>query len=135
MIKNLLKYSSSFFSKIGGGFILAYHQIEPSLFIKQIELLNELELVSLSDLVSRKISGKNTDNLFSITFDDGYNDTAIKICDICEKKQWPVTFYPLIDYIENKSMIWTKVANIKKLSQGLNIKAIDSDYDTQYSSV
>ena len=128
MIKNLLRYSSSFISKIGGGFILAYHQIDPNLFIKQIELLYKLELVPLNDLVSRKISGKNTDNLFSITFDDGYNDTIVPISDICEKKQWPVTFYPLIDYVDNKPMIWFKINNLERLTQGLNIESINQDF-------
>ena len=57
-MKKILKIADKFLSKLNGGFILAYHQIEPDLFKKQIEILKPNIVISLNELIERKASRK-----------------------------------------------------------------------------
>ena len=62
--------------------------------------------------------------MFAITVDDCYVDTLPDMCDICETKQWPVTFYPAVDFIDGRVLVYFILRKLKKYTKGHSI-AID----------
>ena len=87
-------------SRVGGGFILAYHDLPAETFERQIEALRPNEPIHLSQLIKRAKSGKSTAGLFAITVDDGVGTTVRDISGVCTRRRWPVTFYLPTNYLD-----------------------------------
>lgn len=87
--------------RLGGGFILAYHEL-PASFEDQIDALRPNEPVHLGELYARLREGRTTAGLFAITVDDGVGDTTRGISAICRRRQWPVTFYLPTSYLDER---------------------------------
>ncbi|MEZ5015582.1 MAG: polysaccharide deacetylase family protein [Flavipsychrobacter sp.] len=116
--KLFLNTARGILSGANGGYILAYHSIKPDLFVEHINILRPDRLVSLSEIVARKVSGKSTKGLFAITVDDGYEDTVPDLCDICAEKEWPITFFPPVDFLNGIVMVAYRLANLRKYAKG-----------------
>ncbi|MCB0163489.1 MAG: polysaccharide deacetylase family protein [Anaerolineae bacterium] len=91
----------SLLARLYGGFILAFHNLEPERFIQQIEALKPNQPISLSDLISRAANNESTAGCFAITFDDGVGETVRAITQVAVKHNWPVTFFLPTDYLDN----------------------------------
>jgi peptidoglycan/xylan/chitin deacetylase (PgdA/CDA1 family) len=89
-------------SSLGGGYILAYHNVPLARFVAQIEALSADRPISLGELVGRVRAKKSTAGLFAITFDDGVADTVREIARVCETRAWPVTFYLPTGYLDQR---------------------------------
>ena len=129
MLNKILNTLRQNLGRINGGYILAYHHIAPDLFIEQINVLHPDIIVPLDELINRKVNNQSTKGLFAITVDDGYNNTIPRLCDICIEKGWPITFYPLIDFLDGKIMIWLLLQNLKKILKGHTISIAGKQKD------
>ena len=89
-------------SRVGGGFILAYHDLSDSDFERHVDALRPNQPVDLSELFDRVRTGRSTAGLFAITFDDGVADTVRRISAVCTRRGWPVTFYLPTAYLDDR---------------------------------
>ena len=69
-IPGLFSAVQQFLGRYFGGYILAFHNLPPTLFERQIDALVPDLPISLSELINRQTHGKSTSGLFAITFDD-----------------------------------------------------------------
>jgi peptidoglycan/xylan/chitin deacetylase (PgdA/CDA1 family) len=99
--------------RLGGGFILAYHDLPAEIFEQQMEALRPNQPVHLSELFQRAATGRSTAGLFAVTFDDGVATTVQNISAVCKRRQWPVTFYLPTVYLDERRglpfQLWNKV--------------------------
>jgi peptidoglycan/xylan/chitin deacetylase (PgdA/CDA1 family) len=101
--------------------ILTYHRILPEaefnplntivplkIFEKQIDLLaGRFPVISLSDAVSQKRSGRAKNNVqIVLTFDDGYIDNYETVFPLLSKKGLPAAFFVPTGYIGGKASLW-----------------------------
>lgn len=118
-IKNILsipfgsKFIFNSFERIlrknSGGYILSFHDLSPNTFESQVEFLKPCKPIPLDELISRYKSGKNIENCFAITFDDGVETTIKENWSVCEKNNWPVTFYLPTDYLNGNNLPFQKI--------------------------
>lgn len=88
--------------RLAGGFILAYHDLPPSVFEEQVQALFPNQPVHLSELICRLAQGRSTSGLFAITFDDGVASTVEAISTVCIRRHWPVTFFLPTRYLDDQ---------------------------------
>src|SRR5688500_1619162 len=72
--------------RLGGGFILAYHDQPGEVFERQVEALRPNEPVHLSELFDRARNGRSTAGLFAVTCDDGVATTVRDISAVCMRR-------------------------------------------------
>jgi peptidoglycan/xylan/chitin deacetylase (PgdA/CDA1 family) len=99
--------------RLGGGFILAYHDLPADDFERQIDALGPNEPVHLSELFQRARSGKSTAGLFAVTLDDGVAQSVRDISSVCRRRRWPITFYLPTIYLDERRglpfQLWQRV--------------------------
>ena len=95
--------------KSSGGYILSFHDLSPKSFESQVECLKPCIPIALDELIRRYKSGKNIDNCFAITFDDGVETTIKENWNVCKKNNWPVTFYLPTDYLNGNNLPFQKI--------------------------
>ena len=88
-------------SRLAGGFVLAFHDIEPSRLAELVDAIQPGEAVSLTELVNRSKAGKSTSGLFAITVDDGVGETVRSLSALFHTRGWPATFYICTSYVES----------------------------------
>jgi peptidoglycan/xylan/chitin deacetylase (PgdA/CDA1 family) len=88
-------------SRLAGGFVLAFHDIEPSRLAELVDSIQPVEAVSLTELVNRSKAGKSTSGLFAITVDDGVGETVRSLSALFHARGWPGTFYICTSYVES----------------------------------
>lgn len=102
------------FGRVGGGFVLAYHNVRAEIFERQMEALRPNQAVHLGELIQRAQSGRSTTGTFAVTFDDGVATTVRDISAVCKRRQWPVTFYLPTGYLDERRgmpfQLWLAVA-------------------------
>ena len=100
-------------SQIGGGFILAFHEIAADRFTEQIEAYRGLKVVSLSEMIER-IRTHSSTGCLAITVDDGIGSTVRSLSAVCLERKWPITFYLPTKYLDNSPsaihMLWTNIS-------------------------
>lgn len=90
-----------------GAVVLAFHQIDTRKFECWIRLLRQhFELVSLDELVRRRLSGESLRGLLVLTFDDGWLDTCEPVAALCERERWPVTLYLVSHLCGCRTSLW-----------------------------
>jgi len=87
-------------SRLFGGFVLAFHDIEVDRFRELVCALRPSEPVHLGELVGRLERGASTKGLFAITVDDGVRDTVQSLSAVASLMQWPVTFFLPTRYLD-----------------------------------
>jgi peptidoglycan/xylan/chitin deacetylase (PgdA/CDA1 family) len=87
--------------RVGGGLILAFHNLPAARFVEHVESLAPDRPVALDELVERQRYGRSTAGLFAITFDDGVGATVRAIADVALARGWPVTFYVPTGYVDD----------------------------------
>ncbi len=118
-IKNFISYpfnSKLFFdlyqkllNKSSNGFILSFHDLSPQTFKSHIECLLPAKPIPLDELIKRQMSEKSNKNCFSITFDDGVEETVRNSWDVCLKHNWPVTFFLPVNYLNGENLPFQKI--------------------------
>ena len=103
------------------------YKIDKDIFKSHMKVVKNNFDKRVKDLEKIKLSETNLEPILNITFDDGYDDTISKISGICEEKQWPITFYPLINFVDNKPMIGFIISNIIKYSKLLKLNELTFD--------
>lgn len=110
----------------GGGIILAYHQIDLSIFQMQLDVLSDFEIVSLTEITQRHKKKLSTRKLLSITVDDCYRSTLPNLCNYAVAKNLPITFFAPIHFISGQHMPYTILSNVLKYLSG-NIIELDAE--------
>jgi len=119
----------TFASKVFGGYILAYHNTPIKRFIEQIEALHPDKPISLNEMIDRNNNNKSTKGLFSITVDDGYENIVTSYSEICEKKDWPITFFLPTAYMEKKTLPFLIVENLIKMMPDILVELSNESID------
>jgi peptidoglycan/xylan/chitin deacetylase (PgdA/CDA1 family) len=100
-------------SQIGGGFILAFHEIPAKRFTEQIEAYRGVKVVSLSEMIER-IRTHSSTGCLAITVDDGIGSTVRSLSAVCLERKWPITFYLPTKYLDDSAsaihMLWTNIS-------------------------
>jgi peptidoglycan/xylan/chitin deacetylase (PgdA/CDA1 family) len=125
--KNAKLLAASFLNKTGvirkhlhkhSILILMYHRVNEShdflgltvnesLFSRQVEcILENFEVISLDESVTRILNGSVDKNYCVITFDDGYRDNFEIVAPILEKYRIPATIFVTYDAIEHGQFGW-----------------------------
>jgi peptidoglycan/xylan/chitin deacetylase (PgdA/CDA1 family) len=89
-----------FITGLSGGFVLAFHEIQPERLAELVDCLRPGQPVHLSELVQRSKNGRCTSGLFAITVDDGVGENVKGLARICLAKGWPATFYLPTQYLD-----------------------------------
>ena len=87
-------------TRLSGGFVLAFHEINPERLSEFVEYFWPARPVPLSELVERSKNGKSTSSLFAITIDDGVGENVRNLARLFLQKSWPATFYLPTRYLE-----------------------------------
>ena len=111
-IPGLFSAVRQFVGRYYGGYILAFHNLPPTLFERQIDALAPDRPISLSELVDRQIHGESTSGLFAITVDDGVRTTVREISEVCIRRGWPVTFFLPTGYLDKTNPMAFQLKNI-----------------------
>jgi len=100
-------------SRLGGGFLLAYHNLPVERFVEQVESYAGLNILPLSEMVARLRSGRSTAGCLAITVDDGVASTVRALSQVAADRQWPITFYLPTQYLDEPlspiHMLWTNI--------------------------
>lgn len=77
------------------GYNRAFFTVRPDNFDRQLAYLKKrkLEIIKLSDLISRFKNGQNINGCVCLTFDDGYLDNLTEALPILEKYNFPATIF------------------------------------------
>lgn len=86
--------------RFSGGFVLAFHEMQPTRLAEFVDCLWPARVVSLTDLVQRNKLGKSTAGLFAITIDDGTGENVRALAKLFLAREWPATFYLPTQYLE-----------------------------------
>ena len=89
-----------FVTGFSGGFVLAFHEIQPERLAEFVDCLRPAQPVHLSELVQRSKEHRYTSGLFAITVDDGVGENVKGLARICLAKGWPATFYLPTQYLD-----------------------------------
>jgi peptidoglycan/xylan/chitin deacetylase (PgdA/CDA1 family) len=90
-----------------GAIVLCFHEISPAKFERWVQgLVAQFELVSMDELVHRRMTGRPLRQVFTLTFDDGWAKTCEPIAAICERRGWPVMIYLVAGLCENPGTLW-----------------------------
>ena len=114
--------SKKILKRAHGGFILSFHDLPPSVFELQIKSLLPAKPISFDDLIKRYKTNKSIDNFFAITFDDGVKNTIKENFKVCQKNNWPVTFYLPTNYLNGDNLPFQKIEILEKYLK-------ESEYD------
>lgn len=106
--------SKKILKRTHGGFILSFHDLPPSVFELQIKSLLPAKPISFDDLIKRYKTNKSIDNFFAITFDDGVKKTIKENFKVCQKNNWPVTFYLPTNYLNGDNLPFQKIEILEK---------------------
>ena len=106
--------SKKILKRTHGGFILSFHDLPPSVFELQIKSLLPAKPISFDDLIKRYKTNKSIDNFFAITFDDGVKNTIKENFKVCQKNNWPVTFYLPTNYLNGDNLPFQKIEILEK---------------------
>jgi peptidoglycan/xylan/chitin deacetylase (PgdA/CDA1 family) len=102
------------FSRLGGGFLLAYHNIPADRFVEQIESYHGLRLIALSEMISRISCQRTTSGCLAITVDDGVGSTVQSLARVALDRGWPITFFLPTKYLDEPvsqvHMLWTNIS-------------------------
>jgi len=91
-----------FVTGFSGGFVLAFHEIQPERLAEFVDCLRPAQPVHLSELVQRSKDRRSTSGLFAITVDDGVGENVKGLARICIAKGWPATFYLPTQYLDTR---------------------------------
>lgn len=112
-----------------GGYILCYHSESKSVLEQQIDSLYPDTPIPLSEMVERIKTGKSTMGLFSITVDDGEKEAVEGYSEVCLRREWPITFYLLTDYINTGEAYYYQFRNVRKNLPLANISVGNEIFD------
>lgn len=116
-------------SQIGGGFILAFHEVTGERFTEQVEAYRGLKIISLAEMIDR-IRSHRSAGCLAITVDDGIGSTVRSLSRIALERKWPITFYLPTEYLDNPvsaiHMFWTNIS--RRLPLG-TLKLRSESYD------
>ena len=107
--------------KSPGGYIISWHDLSAEIFKSQVESLFPSEPIPLEELIKRYKAGKSIKKCFALTFDDGVKSTVKDVSAVCEKMNWPVTFYLPTGYLNGDILPYQKI-------QFINEKLPDDNY-------
>jgi peptidoglycan/xylan/chitin deacetylase (PgdA/CDA1 family) len=88
--------------RLSGGFVLAFHDIQPDRLSELIDSIRPAQAISLPELVDRSKASKSTAGLFAITVDDGVGETVRSLTRLFQARGWPATFYIATNYLDSK---------------------------------
>src|SRR6266851_3510502 len=88
-----------FITGFSGGFVLAFHEIQPERLAEFADCLRPAQAIHLSELVQRSKERKSTSGLFAITVDDGVGDNVRDLARLFHARAWPATFYLPTQYL------------------------------------
>ncbi len=101
-------------SRLGGGFVLAYHNLPANCFVQQVESYAGLNILPLSEMVGRIRRRRSTAGCLAITVDDGVASTVRALSEVAAARQWPITFYLPTQYLDQPlatlHMLWTNIS-------------------------
>ena len=90
-----------------GGTILCFHEIAPAKFVRWMrQLSQQFRLVSLDEMIQRRLGGQSLSGLLAITFDDGWVESCAPIAEICEREEWPITIYAISSLCDSTRTFW-----------------------------
>jgi peptidoglycan/xylan/chitin deacetylase (PgdA/CDA1 family) len=89
-----------FITGFSGGFVLAFHEIQPERLGQLVDCLRPAQPVHLSELVQRSKERRSTSGLFAITVDDGVGENVKALARFCLAKSWPATFFLPTRYLD-----------------------------------
>lgn len=114
-----------------GAIVLAFHQIAPARFKAWVRLLQaHFDLVSLDELVHRRLIGDSLTGLLALTFDDGWSDTCEPIAAICHQERWPILIYLVALSCANGTSLWfAELPPLLRAAQGKRVVSGDWTLD------
>jgi peptidoglycan/xylan/chitin deacetylase (PgdA/CDA1 family) len=85
---------------LSGGFVLAFHEIQPERLAEFVDSLRPAQPVHLSELVARRKQSRPTAGLLAITVDDGVGENTRNLARFLQARGWPATFYLPTQYLD-----------------------------------
>lgn len=131
--------------------ILMYHQVcekktdpwqlavAPENFQYQLNhLKNYFDVISVDELVSTVQSGRLTNNLVAITFDDGFVDNYTNAAPLLEWFEMPATFYITSGAIRDSKLFWwdelqSVILHSESLPKKLSVKLGAEYFNFEFS--
>ncbi len=89
-----------FITGFSGGFVLAFHEIQPERLAEFVDCLRPAQPVHLSELVQRSKERRSTSGLFAITVDDGVGENVKALARLFLARGWPATFFLPTRYLD-----------------------------------
>ena len=126
------------FARLGGGFVLAYHDQPAEVFERQMEALAPNEPVHLAELFERARRGRSTAGLFAVTCDDGVAATVRSFGAVRIKRRWPITFYLPTIYLDERRglpfQLWNRLLpRLPRRVLALSSRAVDLSSDAAFA--
>jgi peptidoglycan/xylan/chitin deacetylase (PgdA/CDA1 family) len=90
-----------------GAVVLCFHEISVDRFAGFVRQVRQhLDLISLDELVRRRLAGESMKGLLALTFDDGWRHTCEPVAELCEAERWPITIYLVSSLCRERGTLW-----------------------------